>query len=71
MRAPPQVAAAHVVGDKARVSRHAAVGLWLALACGLVVTGGLVTFSDSIIAGESGLGAGHLWGWEGGVAGLE
>jgi hypothetical protein len=57
---PPQVAAAHVLGDKARVSRHAAVGLWLALACGLAVTGGLVAFSDSVISGE---------GWSGGGAG--
>jgi hypothetical protein len=49
----PKIAAAFVVGDFDRVSRHAAVGLWLALACGLVCTGGLVTFSTDIIAGWS------------------
>lgn len=46
-----QIAAAYAVGDSDRVSRHAAVGLWLALACGLAVTSGLVAFSDPIIAG--------------------
>lgn len=46
----PKVAAAFVVGDKGRVSRHAAVGLWLALACGLLVTVGLVGLSGYIIA---------------------
>jgi hypothetical protein len=50
-RACPQIAAAYVVGDRARVSRYAAVGLWLSLACGLAVTGGLVACADSIIAG--------------------
>ena len=46
----PKVAAAHVAGDAARVSRHAAVGLWLALACGLACTAGLGAFSGAIVA---------------------
>jgi Na+-driven multidrug efflux pump len=45
----PKVAAAHVAGDSARVSRHAAVGLWLALACGLATTGALFAFSGAIV----------------------
>lgn len=48
----PRIAAAHAVGDRAAVSRLAAVGLWLAGSTGLAVGVGMWFGADAIVSGE-------------------